>query len=139
MPILDMIVDCAPDAVHSLDPQGGVDLAEVKKLYGDKVCLIGNVNCGKMQTGTMEELEEDVRRSLRQGMPGYGYIFSTSNCAYTGLGLDRYERMNQIWWEEGCIDRKNSRKMIYLSGVFFYISSVRSEASNCLFASKRII
>ena len=52
MPILDMIVDCAPDAVHSLDPQGGVDLAEVKKLYGDKVCLIGNVNCGKMQTGT---------------------------------------------------------------------------------------
>lgn len=101
MPILDMIVDCAPDAVHSLDPQGGVDLAEVKKLYGDKVCLIGNVNCGKMQTGTMEELEEDVRRSLRQGMPGYGYIFSTSNCAYTGLGLDRYERMNQIWWEEG--------------------------------------
>lgn len=101
MPILDMIVDCKPDAVHSLDPQGGVDLAEVKKIYGEKVCLIGNVNCGKMQTGTMKELEEDVRRSLHQGMPGYGYIFSTSNCAYTGLELQRYERMNQIWWEEG--------------------------------------
>ena len=101
MPILDMIVDCAPDAVHPLSPSRGAELAEVKKLYGDKVCLIGNVNCGKMQTGTMEELEEDVRRSLRQEMPGYGYIFSTSNCAYTGLGLDRYERMNQIWWEEG--------------------------------------
>lgn len=76
-------------------------LETIRELSGDKVCLIGNVNCGKMQTGTMEELEEDVRRSLRQGMPGYGYIFSTSNCAYTGLGLDRYERMNQIWWEEG--------------------------------------
>lgn len=76
-------------------------LETIRELSGDKVCLIGNVNCGKMQTGTMEELEEDVRRSLRQGMPGYVYIFSTSNCAYTGLGLDRYERMNQIWWEEG--------------------------------------
>lgn len=32
MPILDMIVDCGPDAVHSLDPQGGVDLKEVKRL-----------------------------------------------------------------------------------------------------------
>ena len=101
MPILDMIVGCGPDAIHSLDPQGGVDLKEVKKLYGDKVCLIGNVNCGKMQTGTEEELVADTRRALRDGMPGYGYIFSTSNCAYTGLALERYELMNRIWWEEG--------------------------------------
>lgn len=101
MPILDMIVDCKPDAVHSLDPQGSVDLTEVKKLYGDKVCLIGNVNCGLMQTGTVEELENDVRRSLREGMPGYGYIFSSSNCVYTGLDLERYEIMNKIWREEG--------------------------------------
>lgn len=101
MPLLDQIVACGPDAIHSLDPQGGVDLKEVKRLYGDKVCLIGNVNCGKMQTGTEEELVEDVRRSLREGMPGYGYIFSTSNCAYTGLPLERYELMNKIWREEG--------------------------------------
>lgn len=101
MPILDMIVDCRPDAVHSLDPQGGVSLARAKELYGDKVCLIGNVNCGKMQTGSEEELIEDTRRALREGMPGYGYIFSTSNCAYTGLNLKRYELMHKIWREEG--------------------------------------
>lgn len=101
MPILDMIVDCGPDAVHSLDPQGGVDLKKVKELYGNRVCLIGNVNCGKMQTGTEEELVQDTRRALKDGMPGYGYIFSTSNCAYTGLALERYELMNRIWWEEG--------------------------------------
>ena len=101
MPILDMIVDCKPDAVHSLDPQGGVDLKEAKRLYGGRVCLIGNVNCGLMQTGTEEELIADTRRALREGMPGYGYIFSTSNCAFTGLELKRYELMNKIWWEEG--------------------------------------
>lgn len=101
MPILDMIVDCGPDAIHSLDPQGGVDLREVKRQYGDQVCLIGNVNCSLMQTGTEEELIADVRRALRDGMPGYGYIFSTSNCAYTGLALERYELMHRIWREEG--------------------------------------
>lgn len=101
MPILDMIVDCGPDAVHSLDPQGGVSLKEAKALYGDRVCLIGNVNCGKMQTGTEEELVADVRRALAEGMPGYGYIFSTSNCAFTGLDLKRYELMHDTWWAEG--------------------------------------
>jgi len=101
MPIADQMVQCKPDALHSLDPQGGVDLKEMRRLYSDKVCLIGNVNCGLLQTGTREECEADVRRSLRDGMAGYGYIFSTSNCAYTGLSLDRYELMNRIWREEG--------------------------------------
>lgn len=101
MPILDQIVDCGPDAVHSLDPQGGVDLAEVKRLYGDRVALCGNVNCGLLQTGTDEECIADIRRSLKEGMEGWGYIFCTSNCAYTGMPLERYEMMNRIWWEEG--------------------------------------
>ena len=101
MPIVDQMVDCGPDALHSLDPQGGVDLAEVKRLYGDRVALCGNVNCGLLQTGTQEECEADVRRCLRDGMEGWGFIFCTSNCAYTGLPLERYELMNRIWWEDG--------------------------------------
>jgi uroporphyrinogen decarboxylase len=101
MPILDQIVQCRPDAIHSLDPQAGVRLGEVKRMIGDKVCLIGNVNCGLLQTGTDEEVIADVRRALREGMPGYGYIFSTSNCVYTGMRLSRYELMNKIWYEEG--------------------------------------
>ena len=101
MPILDQLVQCGPDALHSLDPQGGVDLAEVKRRYGDKVALCGNVNCGLLQTGTEEEVIADTRRALREGMDGWGYIFCTSNCAYTGLPLQRYELMNRVWWEEG--------------------------------------
>ena len=101
MPIARQMVDCKPDALHSLDPQGGVDLAEMKRLYGNEVALIGNVNCGLLQTGSEEECTQDVLRSLRDGMPGYGYIFSTSNCAYTGLPLERYELMNRLWREHG--------------------------------------
>ena len=100
-PILDQIVDCGPDALHSIDPQGHMSLSQVRKTYGDRICTIGNVNCGLLQTGTDEEADADVRRCLQEGMDGnYGFIFSTSNCAYTGLPLERYERMEQIWREE---------------------------------------
>lgn len=101
MPILEQMVQCGPDALHSLDPQGGVSLKEVKKLYGDRVALCGNVNCGLLQTGTDEQVIADVRRALTDGMDGYGYIFCTSNCAYTGLPLERYELIHKIWREEG--------------------------------------
>lgn len=101
MPIARRLVDCKPDALHSLDPQGGVDLREMKRLYGGEVCLIGNVNCGLLQTGTEDEIKEDVRRALRDGMPGYGYIFSTSNCVFAGLELQRYGLMHDVWYNEG--------------------------------------
>jgi uroporphyrinogen decarboxylase len=101
MPILDQLIQANPHALHSLDPQGGVDIAEVKRLYGDRVCLIGNVNCGKLDTGTVEEVVESARYALKHGMPGGGYIFSTSNCIYTGMRLSRYETMLEVWRREG--------------------------------------
>jgi len=100
MPILDQIVAAKPHAIHSLDPQGGVDIAEVKRLYGDQVCLIGNVNCGLLTSGAEEEVIQSARYCINHGMPGGGYIFSTSNCAFTGLPLERYELMWKVWHEE---------------------------------------
>jgi len=101
MPILDQLVQAGPHALHSLDPQAGVNIAEVKRLCGDRVCLIGNVNCALMDTGTDEEVIESARYALTHGMPGGGYIFSTSNCIYTGMALSRYDLILDVWREEG--------------------------------------
>jgi uroporphyrinogen decarboxylase len=101
MPIIDQLVQANPHALHSLDPQAGVDIAQVKRLYGDQVCLIGNVSCGLLDTGSEQEVVEAARYALRHGMPGGGYIFSTSNCIYTGMPLSRYELMLEVWRQEG--------------------------------------
>ena len=83
-----------------------MDIAEVKRLAGDRLCLMGNVNCGLLQTGTDEEVIASARYALRPGMPGGGYIFSTSNCVFTGMDLERYHLIHRVWREEG----------IYVSG-----------------------
>ena len=57
MPIIDQLVETRPHALHSLDPQGNVDIAEVKRRYGDQLCLIGNVNCAMLDTGTEEQVD----------------------------------------------------------------------------------
>jgi uroporphyrinogen decarboxylase len=101
MPILDQLAQCRPHALHSIDPQAGVDIAEVKRLYGKDLCLIGNVNCGLLQNGYEDEIIENARYCLKHGMPGGGYIFGTSNCVYTGMPLERYELINRLWQNEG--------------------------------------
>jgi len=101
MPILDQLVAANPHALHSLDPQAGVDIAEVKRLYGDRVCLIGNVQCSSLDSGSEAEIRGSARYALQQGMPGGGYIFATSNCIYTGMPLANYEVMLEVWRQEG--------------------------------------
>jgi len=97
MPILDRLVpedeSARPHALHSLDPQGGVELPEIIERVGDKVALCGNVNCGLLQTGTDEECIADIDRSLHEGSQAPGYVFATSNCIYTGMPLYRYEML----------------------------------------------
>ena len=101
MPILDSLLSTKPHALHSLDPQGGVDIAEIKRRAKGQVALIGNVNCALMDTGTDEQVMESARYALKHGMPGGGYIFSTSNCVYTGMDLKRYDLILDLWRREG--------------------------------------
>jgi uroporphyrinogen decarboxylase len=97
LPILDSLLAAKPHALHSLDPQGGIDIADIKRRCGQQVCLIGNVNCGLLDTGTDEEVVASARYAIKHGMPGGGYIFSTSNCIYTGMRLERYYLMLDVW------------------------------------------
>ena len=97
MPILDMLVECNPHALHSLDPMAGVDIREVKRLVGDRVCLCGNVHCAAMQTGTDEEVRDSALYCLTHGKPGGGYIFCTSNVPFKGLPPERYQLILDIW------------------------------------------
>lgn len=110
MPILDRLVPAdeqdRPHALHSLDPQGGVDIAELVDLIGDKVALCGNVNCGLLQTGTDEQCVESARYAIRHGLRAPGYIFSTSNCIYTGMELRRYELILDVYRREAILPRR---------------------------------
>lgn len=96
MPILDQLVDARPHALHSIDPQAGVDLNEVKALVGDKVALCGNVSCAVLQTGTEADVIADSERALREGMPGGGFVFCTSNTPFVGMPLSNYLAMLDV-------------------------------------------
>ena len=68
-----------------------------KQRYGKLVCLIGNVNCALLQTGTDEEVKESAKYAITNGKPGGGYIFSTSNVIFKGMKLERYFLIHDIW------------------------------------------
>ena len=93
-PIIDRFVDIGFDGIHPLQPQGGMDLKKVKDHCGDKVCLLGNIDCSELlPNGTEEEVEQAVKQAIEDAAPGGGYIMSSSNTIHPGCKPENYIAM----------------------------------------------
>jgi uroporphyrinogen decarboxylase len=78
--LLPMFVDAGVHFVETFEPnQGDITLAEAKKLYGDKFCIMGNFDCVILAFGTVEDARKEARRCLNEGMEGGGYIMVTGD------------------------------------------------------------
>jgi len=102
-PIMDQILECEPDGIHSVDPMAGMDIRVVRDSVGIRLSLFGNVDCSKLQSGTPEEIEQSARYCLEHGpLNGTGYVFTSSNCIFRGVPLQSYLKMLDVraCWEK---------------------------------------
>lgn len=91
--ILDQIVSTGIDGYQSIDPQGHMDIAQVKKEYGDRLILMGNVKCSMLQDANEPEIRKSVQYCMRNGKPNGKYIFSSSNLIFKGMPTESYNIM----------------------------------------------
>lgn len=101
-PIADMMVDAGIACLDPIDPAGGMDLAEVKAKFGQRVAVKGNVDCaGVLVYGTRAEVIQATLDTLRKGMPGGGYICSSSNSIHASVNPENYRVMMETIREHG--------------------------------------
>ncbi len=79
-PLLDFVIKCGFDGLHSLEPSAGVDLAQVKQKVGNQLCLLGNIDTGVVLTsGTRKAVFEAVDSAIRMAGVNGGFIVSAAN------------------------------------------------------------
>ena len=68
------------DGYMEIDVEAGMDIGEMKKAYGNKITLLGNVDCAKtLIYGTKEEIFNEVKTCIQKAARGGGYILTSSN------------------------------------------------------------
>ncbi|KON27555.1 hypothetical protein AC481_04430 [miscellaneous Crenarchaeota group archaeon SMTZ-80] len=93
-PLLEDLVEIARiDGIHSLDPSAGVDIGQIKRMYGDRLVLHGNISVDNLATKNIEEIEEETMNVIKVASPGGGHILSSSNSWYGGGKLENYLAM----------------------------------------------
>lgn len=88
--VLGDLVQLGFDGIHSLQPSAGMDIGEVKQEYGDKVCLMGNMDLDRLiPLGSLEEIEQAVKDTMAAAKVNGRYIFGTCGAISNGLPLDK--------------------------------------------------
>jgi len=98
--VLDDLVACGICALHPIEPIA-MDIRAVKRRYGDRLCLVGNVEVDTLSRGTPEQVRAQVRTLLREVAPGGGYCIGSSNTVPNYARLENYRAMLEEAWELG--------------------------------------
>jgi uroporphyrinogen decarboxylase len=87
--LLDTLLESGYDGLNPLEPQAGMHLGEVKAHCGDRLCLLGNIDCRELlPNGTPEQVEAAVVQAIQDAGRGGGLVISSSNSLHPGVDPD---------------------------------------------------
>jgi uroporphyrinogen decarboxylase len=101
-PILPMMVEAGIDALDPIEPIAGMDIGEVKARYGDRIAVIGNVDCTEvLSRGTKDDVVRAVKETIKKASPGGGHILASSNSIHPAVKPENYKAMLEAGREFG--------------------------------------
>jgi hypothetical protein len=87
----DFLLGCGVDGYLEIDYHAGMDLGELKKRFGSRVTLVGNLDCGNILSfGTPAQVEQHTRECLVKGWGGGGHILCCSNAITESVPVENY-------------------------------------------------
>jgi uroporphyrinogen decarboxylase len=73
-----------------------MDIALLKRKYGDRLCLIGNVDCGNTLThGSPSEVTTEACHVIDSAAQAGGLILGSSNSIHDGVKLENFLAMTR--------------------------------------------
>ena len=90
--VFDKIIECGVDAIHPIEPKA-MNIADVKQRYGNKLCLIGNIDVDLLSRGTVNEIRKNVIKNIEEVGKDGGYCVGSGNSIPEYVKLENYIAM----------------------------------------------
>ncbi len=80
MEVLDDMIEAGIDGLNPIEPLAGMDIGLLKRRYGRRLVLVGNVDCSQtLPRGSVEDVIEATKACLRAAAPGGGHFIGSSS------------------------------------------------------------
>jgi len=100
MMLMEDIIDVGVGGLQPIDPTC-MDIVKVKEMYGDRLCLVGNVSNEPPRTGTPAEIEEKLKSLIRHAAPGADYCVGSGNSVPEWAKFENYMAMREATFKYG--------------------------------------
>jgi len=77
LPIFEDFLSLGMNGLHPIEPEA-MDIFQLKRDYGRRLCLCGNIDVNILSLGTPEAVRAEVRRKVPILMKGGGYVAASS-------------------------------------------------------------
>ncbi|MDW8321170.1 MAG: uroporphyrinogen decarboxylase family protein [Armatimonadota bacterium] len=78
--IMDDLLDAGIDGLNPLEPIAGMELETLKKRYGDRLVLVGGIDCSQLlPLGAPDDIRREVERAMQVAAPGGGFFIGSSS------------------------------------------------------------
>jgi uroporphyrinogen-III decarboxylase len=99
--ILDDFVAAGVDGWQGIQPRIGMDLAQLKERYGDRLCLFGGVDVDTLVAGSQDDVAAQVRYAIEHASAGGGLVIGSGNTIMPGVRLENFTTMLRTAREAG--------------------------------------
>lgn len=94
------LIEAGVDAYHPLEVKAGLDAVELKRRFGDRLALNGNIDVRVLATNDRDRVRSEVLRKLNAAKGG-GYILQTDSAVPDDVDPHTYDYMVQLVREYG--------------------------------------
>jgi 5-methyltetrahydrofolate--homocysteine methyltransferase len=105
--LIPMLLEAGVDCLNPLDPYG-VDFRQLKRSYGDRLCLSGNIDIEfPLAHGTPAEVDADVKAHMEAMKPGGGYVCGSSHSIVNYIPHENFVSMINAIHRYGVYEEKS--------------------------------
>ncbi len=91
--LIPLLLEAGVDAIHPLEARAGNDVRQYKPQFGDRLCLIGNINADIVATNDAAQIEQEVAAKVPVAAAGGGYIYSIDHSVPPTVSLASYRHL----------------------------------------------
>ncbi len=101
--VFEDLIECGVQVINPLEAKSGLDVRELKGLYGDRLTFFGNIDVIAM-AGSAEEIAAEIEKKLTAARQGGGYIYHSDHSVPPEVSFERYQLVMNLVRRHGGVD-----------------------------------
>ena len=94
-------IEIGYDTLNPLEVKAGMDLLQMKRDFGDRLCLVGGIDVRNMADPDPSKIEQEIRTKLPVAKQNGGYIFHSDHSIPDNVSFAQYQRVVELVLEHG--------------------------------------